>query len=67
MSTDPPVQARSGYELKYPNPICMMCVRECSVAEVVSTDGMGGHLELWCKVDTFHPPTNDPEHLFSWS
>lgn len=39
-----------------PDPICMMCCKECLTTEVVNT---GGEYELWCwckecGIDTFH-------------
>lgn len=50
----------------------MHCGKECSVTEVVATDHLGGHLELWCYcepcgLDTFHPPVNTHEYTEAWT
>lgn len=52
---------------EFPDPICMICGKECDITEVVSVAslGHGPPLELWCycekcKVDTFHPPVERP-------
>lgn len=45
-------------EFKIPEPICMVCTRDCERNEIVDTGG--GIRELWCycepcDVETFHP------------
>lgn len=48
----------------FPDPICMMCGRECERYEVANCGPYDGGRQLWCycercDVDTFHPPVED--------